>query len=529
KSSNVTISDGTINMNYTADDGIKDKGVTELADAADSNGTTWALEYTDDTGIVTISGGLITMTKTYGDGIQAHDFVMSGGQVNITTYYENAGLNYYNKSLSTYNTLTVQESQSSKTKTETVSVDTGGHKGIKAGNKAESWTYASVSDDSDYSTEYTYYTEASGGIEISGGTIVIDTTNTGVKYNSSSNSSSGNTTVAADSKVIIGAPEDGMKSQNDLTISGGAKLKINSVDDGISAAGTLTITGEETVVDIQQAFEGIEASVILVGEEDATTSTGPYVSVYSMDDGINASGYDSITTTYVDDDEEQYTEVKKSTSGSHSFTNYSGTVVVMIGDDASHSYSLYVTDGQGVVDDNSTVTGSYSADGDGIDCNGSLYIKGGTTVVWGPSSNDNDGLDADDNNIIYSGATVLVAGGSGMGGSPSLSGTYGVSYSSSVSSGTAFAVEDGSGSVLVAALAPKAVSSILFVSPDLTSGTSYSLYTGGTVSGLVNSNSSHDCRYSTYSGGTSSATATASSSASSGNNSGPGNNMPGRN
>lgn len=134
-------------------------------------------------GNISISGGKVIITHCQGDGIQGEWISISGDDtyVDITTEYENAGVNYYSNSLCSgnYNTLTSNNS----TKTETVNVDTGSHKGIKAGTKSSTYSYTSVSDDSTLVAGQTYSTEASGGLVITGGTIIVDTTQSGIKYN----------------------------------------------------------------------------------------------------------------------------------------------------------------------------------------------------------------------------------------------------------------------------------------------------------------------------------------------------------
>lgn len=127
-----------------------------------------------EAGTYVLSGGRLTITHCQGDGIQGEWVSISGDDtyVDITTEYENAGVNYYSSSLGSgnYNTLTSNNS----TKTETVNVDTGSHKGIKAGTKSSTCSYTSVTDDSTLVAGQTYSTEASGGLVITGGTIIVD-------------------------------------------------------------------------------------------------------------------------------------------------------------------------------------------------------------------------------------------------------------------------------------------------------------------------------------------------------------------
>ena len=517
KNGNITINDGKINCTYTGGDAIKTSNYN-----------------------VEINGAETTIDKCYGDGVSGEWVIINGGNLDIKTYFENAGLNYYNSalvssSLGAYNKLSVRESGSSKTKTETVNVDTGGHKGIKGGTKAESYKYTTVADGSSNTAGTTYTNTASGGVKITGGKISVDTTNTGIKFNGSGggfgggSSGSGNTTTAADGQVIIGSPDDAVVSRNDMVISGG-NITVNSSDDGVCAAGNLTITSG-AVLKVETAYEGIEAEDITIGTS-GSTSTAPYVSTCTNDDGINSAAKDSTSYVYADETEEKYTKTTVSTMSGHDMRVYSGTVVVMIDDASSHSISLPVKNGYGVVSDNSTQTFTYKSNGDGIDCNGSFYAKGGTTIVWGANSNDNSAIDTGDSGAVYeiaSGATVIATASSGsMKNNPTTMGQAGVVYSNSVSSGKSFAILDGSNNLKMAAKAPKAFSYLFYCGPGLSSGTSYSLSTGGTLSNRVSDALTYDTRYSSYntSGASSVSTATASTSIS-GGSSGPGGNTGG--
>lgn len=128
--------------------------------------------------------------------------------------------------------------------------------------------------------------------------------------------------------------------------------------------------------------------------------------IYSNDDGINAASKSSTTYVYADESEEKYT--KTTVSSSDNVLNvYSGYVNVMIADDETHTITLPVKNGN-----NNTIT--YSADGDGIDCNGSFYAYGGTIIVIESTSSDNSPIDTDSTYYIGSGVTLLAVGSSGM-------------------------------------------------------------------------------------------------------------------
>ncbi len=486
KSSDVTISGGTIKTVSTADDAINAKSAT-----------------------ASISGGTIDINECEGDGIQAENVDISGGDIDIETTYEYAGETFYTSSK---NTLT----ESGSTKTETVKYDTGSHKGIKGGTKECTYSYDSVESGSDYTAGQTYSQSASGGITISGGTIDIDTTKSGLKANSATSS---DTTLEATGTgvYIIGGPDDGIHSNNTLDISGGT-ITVAAADDAVTSADTLNITKDADVT-VTTAYEGVEGGTIVIG----SGSDSPSVKVYTNDDGINASSKTTVYQ-YADEDEEQYVKTT-TTKSNNTLTIKSGYVNVTIGDDKSHSIALQ--------NDTSTVNVSYTSDGDGIDCNGSLNITGGDVVVWGATSNDNAPIDVDNNFVLGSGASVLAVGVNGMnegtpttanqayvvaGGSSAMggdrpSGDFGgrmsssallngpggdnnTSSSLSISSGSAFAIT-GSSEVLVAAKAFKNLTYVFYSSPKLSSSGSYSLVSGGSVSDVA-SGYAYDARYNTY-------------------------------
>ena len=451
KNGNIVIGGGTVRSTYTAGDSINAKNYS-----------------------VIITGGTIEIEQCYGDGIQAENVNISGDDtvIRIKTYFENAGINYYNSALGSgnYNTM----SSTFNSKTEVVNVDTGSHKGIKGGTKACSYRYKSVEDGSDYEAGTVYTKEASGGIVISGGKITIDTTNAGIKYNGgggmpsggrpNQGSSGGNLSAAnSDGQYIIGAPDDGVHSNNTCVISGGT-LKISSSDDGITApAGVFLMNGCDIVID--KCYEGIEGGQIIIGS-----------------------------------------------SANNTLQMLGGYLNVMVADDTTHSFVLPNADG-------TETTGNYTSDGDGIDCNGTFYAYGGTIIVYGPDSNGNSAVDTDSGYFISHGVTLLAVGKSGMAESPSGKGQPVVVYggssggfggmrpgvcgnqggASSIGAGTAFAIMKDN-DVLLAIKPPKNYNYVLYTSPELEAGVSYTLYRGGSVSGSLvhEDDSAYDYRYSGY-------------------------------
>lgn len=138
-----------------------------------------------------------------------------------------------------------------------------------------------------------------------------------------------------------------------------------------------------------------------------------------------------------------------------------------------------------------TISGGFLhvlAGGDGIDSNGSIVISGGTVIAVSRLSSDpNTGLDADLGVSLRGGVVVATGagGGGGGGGGGSASTQASVTRSGSGAEGSRVVVVDASGAALVAFDAPAAYSRITLSTPTLTSGTSYTLYSGGEVTGTA--------------------------------------------
>lgn len=244
-------------------------------------------------------------------------------------------------------------------------------------------------------------------------------------------------------KLNIAAPvNDAINAEQLLNIESGT-LNISAADDAIHSDYELNIGADGTIgptITITDCYEAIEAATLNICSGN--------IDITSTDDCLNAANSD--------------------------LTNY--------------AFSMTISGG--------TIS-AYSSSGDGFDSNGSLTISGGTVVVWTANTADNQPLDAD-GTITISGGTVLAAGGSaGMGTNLNASqpcvifganggmeggmnrGPQG-SASVSVSKGSTLSIHDTSGSIVYSADAPCNVSYALFSSAELTSGSSYTLYSGDT-------------------------------------------------
>jgi hypothetical protein len=288
--------------------------------------------------------------------------------------------------------------------------------------------------------------KADGNVDLIGGELTLNHSGDGGKGISTDGDINIGTTKSAPSiditttgqriTIVPGGPHsDGdyaeakaVTADSAITIESG-EITISSADDGIKSKKSITIN--DGTIDITNSVEGIEAPHIFINGGD--------IGVHASDDGLNA--------TYGTDSEF---------------------------DDGS---TLNINDGYIFV----SATG-----GDAIDGNGGFYMNGGTLVAHGPQSQPEVGVDVNGVFSVSGGLMVVSGTNSNMTEGPSGSSTqYSLLLrtSQSLSAGTLFHIEDtGSNSLLTFAPMRKYYS-IIFSSPELGSGTTYNVYTGGSSTG----------------------------------------------
>ncbi|MBR0508567.1 MAG: carbohydrate-binding domain-containing protein [Clostridia bacterium] len=238
---------------------------------------------------------------------------------------------------------------------------------------------------------------------------------------------------------------DAIKSEKALDILSG-NITVSANDDGIKCDYTLNIGAAGTdgpTINVTKAIEGIEGSVVNVYSGN--------VYVTATDDGINAANGDIADR-----------------SADFSYNQYGGYVYVNV------------------------------TNGDALDSNGSVNLAGGTLEVYAPSQGDGDPIDTE-MGCTFGGATVLAVGHAMM--QQSYSGTY-VTFGGNGgmggfggkggfgnmggmgAGGTAILTADGKATITDASgntvytsqsAAPRDASYVVFASPALTSGGSYTL------------------------------------------------------
>ena len=265
-------------------------------------------------------------------------------------------------------------------------------------------------------------------------------------------------TVSGGSVTVV-AQDDGIHSDGDVHIAGGS-VHIRAADDGIHAEKELTVSGG--VLTVAQSYEGLEALHInILGGTNRITAS---------DDGANATNGMGGGMMGPGGTPPGGFPCGRPRIGNSSASSTATTEIPVL-----------------------TFAGGYTvfnAAGDGIDSNGNIVISGGTVIVYGPTDNGNGPIDSGDGyySVTVSGGTLLAVGSNGMAESAENAGQAVLAASwrgTGLSAGEIIGIADESGKVLAAFELPKAISSIVFSSADLTAGETYSIVGGGSTTGTV--------------------------------------------
>lgn len=369
----------------------------------------------------------------------------------------------------------------------TVTVNAGGD-GVKTANtEATGKGYLTVTDGALYITAKGDGLSAATDLTVSGGNMVLTTTDTdgvvlkefegnptsgsmgggfgrpgGMMGESSADKAAisakglkaaGNLTVSG-GKITIVAQDDGIHSDTNVHISNGM-IHIRAADDGIHAEKELTVSGG--VLTVAQSFEGLEALHInvlggtnrITASDDGANATNGMGGGFGGPGGTPPGGFPG----------------GRPRSGNTETTSTDTPLLNFAG-----GYNVF------------------DAGGDGIDSNGNIVITGGTVIVYGPTDNGNGPIDSGDGNysVTVSGGMLLAVGSSGMaesaenGGQAVLAASW---RSTGLSAGKIVGIADKDGNVIAAFQLPKAISSIVFSSADLTAGATYSIVGGGSATG----------------------------------------------
>jgi hypothetical protein len=391
---------------------------------------------------LTINGsGFLTVEGNYKNGIgTTNDLKITGGTITVDAAKD-----------------AIQGKDSIGVKAGAITVNAGGN-GFQSNNDTESTKgYIAIEGGTFKITAGADALQAVTTLAVAGGDFTISTgggSSNGKQHGQGSargNNASGTSGSAADSAkglkanggvfvtggtFVIDSADDSIHSNGIVKITAGM-FDIKSGDDGIHADAAIQIDGGE--IAISQCYEGIEAAV--------ETINGGTIRLTSSDDGINVAG------------------------GNDSSANNNDPFA------ANMNNQLYINGGYLAID----------AGGDGLDCNGSVYITNGTIVVNGPTNNGNGAIDYNGDCRVTGGSLVAV-GSSGMAEVPDSSSaicSIMVNFDSVQQAGTLVHIESADGEEIVTVAPSKQFQSIVVTSAAIKQGSSYKVYLGGSSTGTV--------------------------------------------
>lgn len=289
-----------------------------------------------------------------------------------------------------------------------------------------------------------------GYITIESGTFNLTTTGAGDETVSTKGIKAVTNITINGGEFNIDSYDDAIHSNGAVTINGGT-INLASEDDGIHADGTLDINDGK--INISKSYEGLESEVLNIN--------GGNINLTASDDGINAAGGTDTQDFGMGRGQDPFT------GNSNGQINFNGGYVFV------------------------------NAGGDGLDANGSINMTGGTVIVNGSEDNGNGALDYD-GSFNVSGGLLIASGSLGMIQTPS---TTSAQNSVSImlnqqSANTLIHIEDESGNEILTFAPSKNYQSVIVSSPEITTGSTYKVYVGGTSTGIENNGIYTDGEYS---------------------------------
>lgn len=240
----------------------------------------------------------------------------------------------------------------------------------------------------------------------------------------------------------------------------------NSLSDGGSSEFNAALFSNDSLL-----IEG-EGSLTIAGNndhaiesDDDITINGGNLRIAAKTDGLHANDAITINGGVV-----EVTEAYEGIEGKGEIIINGGTVTVSATDDGINA-------GTGIKISGGNIFATCSK-GDAIDSNGTINIAGGTIVAIGGNVPEG-GIDCDRNEMIITGGTLVAAGGANS--TPSNNSTQPVVLLAGTAANSLLHIQ-GDAEILTF-LAGRSYQSLVFSSPLLAQGETYTIYTGGSVSG----------------------------------------------
>ncbi|MDF0532916.1 carbohydrate-binding domain-containing protein [Shewanella sp. A32] len=332
---------------------------------------------------------------------------------------------------------------------------------------SSTWSDRTLPDGSDMDLKATFFSE---GPLIFNGTGQLDITAT-KKHAICSDK---HVRIASGTIEITSENKDGIRTNNAFVMDGGV-LNIVTEDGagkGIKVEGKENDNGGYGFIVINDGTINIESydkaitAAWKVAEDSETTTTDD-----DPDPRVTINGGDiTIVTTGTPFETADDSLSPEGIEAKSTLTINGGNLSVQTTDDALNAgNALVINDGY--------IYASASQN-DAIDSNGTLTVTGGVVVADGAGGADG-GLDCDNNTFKITGGLIVGIGGRNSSVTRSVT-TQNTVALSNINSGN-LVVTDASGNAVFAYQMPNSASAVLISSPALATGSSYTVYRGGTL------------------------------------------------
>ncbi len=295
-------------------------------------------------------------------------------------------------------------------------------------------------------------------LSIENGTIIINSYEHGIKVNDTLNLIGGNIDIAAETGK-------GMKAGLELIIDGGTVNIASKAEEGLESKGILIINGGD--INIMASDDGINT-----GSESSTDTPQdqlmpemPDRPVGGMMPEMPPQGGFGGRGQRPDGETSQMSEGGMTHQGGF------GGGFGFVDEETAKAHEITINGGNVYI----------NANGDGIDSNGNLTIKGGTLIIDGPEGNGDGPLDSQGTMSITGGEVVLVSS-AGMiqlprdnDGNNSLR----VTFTNRGVAGDVITVTDSDGYDIMEHTAVKPYQSLVFVSEKIETGKDYTVNING--------------------------------------------------
>lgn len=306
---------------------------------------------------------------------------------------------------------------------------------------------------------------------------------------------------------VTGSYKHGIFSNDYIRVRGGTlnvavstKDAVRSVNGFIYDDGKLTINATGTTIDDESKGIKVEGSESTGTGKGYIVINGGYITITSVSKAITASWDidEDATTTSTADDPSPYVQINNgvitiTTTGTPYEYVQNGTTVSCSPEGIEGKSTLTINSGYLTINtsDDSlnsggsiTINGGYiycaSSANDAIDSNGTMTIAGGVIVAIGSSAPEG-AFDCDTNTFNITGGTFVGIGGT-TSGPTAASSTQNAVILGSLTSGSTMAIKASNGTSSFAFTIPQSYATMLLSSPALATGTTYTIYDGGTAS-----------------------------------------------